>query len=78
MLAVSAGATGALRVTTEFGRMHVPPGEVCVVQCGMRFSVDLLDGGSGCEGVRGYVLEVFGGHFTLPDLGPVGACAAHA
>lgn len=48
--------------------MEVPPGEVCVVQCGIRFSVALPD-----SVARGYVLEVFGSHFTLPDLGPVGA-----
>ena len=38
--------------------MHVPPGEVCVVQCGMRFSVDLLEEGNGCGGVRGYGLAL--------------------
>lgn len=59
---------GRLLVTTEFGKLHVPPGEVCVVQRGMRFSVALLDGDS-----RGYVLEVFGGHFALPELGVIGA-----
>jgi homogentisate 1,2-dioxygenase len=58
---------GVLRLTTEFGIMDVAPGEVCVVQCGMRFCVGLLDG---CA--RGYILEVFGSHFALPDLGPVG------
>lgn len=71
MLAAWAVA-GALRVTTEFGRLRVPPGEMCVVQCGMRFSVDLEDAG-GEAGARGYVLEVFGGHFSLPELGPIGA-----
>ena len=50
--------------------MEVPPGEVCVVQCGIRFSVALP---GGCA--RGYVLEVFGSHFILPDLGPVGELA---
>ena len=59
---------GRLLVTTEFGKLRVPPGEVCVVQRGMRFSVALLDGDS-----RGYVLEVFGGHFALPELGVIGA-----
>lgn len=48
--------------------MAVAPGEVCVVQRGLRFSVALPAGAA-----RGYVLEVFGGHFTLPDLGPIGA-----
>ena len=32
----------------------------------MRFSVEIS------EASRGYVLEVFNGHFTLPDLGPIG------
>lgn len=59
---------GALLLTTEFGRMRVAPGEIAVVQRGIRFSVDLLDGPA-----RGYVLEVFSGHFCLPDLGPIGA-----
>jgi homogentisate 1,2-dioxygenase len=33
---------------------------------GMRFSVDVT------EPSRGYVLEVFDGHFQLPNLGPIG------
>lgn len=33
----------------------------------MRYSVDVI-GPS-----RGYILEVFGQHFNLPDLGPIGA-----
>ena len=36
------------------------------LQQGMRFSID-VKGPS-----RGYVLEVFDGHFTLPNLGPIG------
>ena len=59
---------GTLRVTTEFGLMDVIPGEICVVQRGMRFSVGLQDSSA----ARGYVLEVFSGHFELPDLGPIG------
>ena len=47
--------------------MVVSPGEICVIQCGMRFSVALEDGKA-----RGYMLEVYGSHFVLPDLGPVG------
>lgn len=58
---------GPLLITTEFGRMKVDPNEICVIQQGMRFSVD-VEGPS-----RGYVLEVFDGHFTLPCLGPIGA-----
>lgn len=33
----------------------------------MRFSVDVFGA------TRGYILEVYGAHFELPDLGPIGA-----
>lgn len=59
---------GRLWITTELGRLQVSPGEIVVLQQGFRYSVDLPDGPS-----RGYVVEVFGGHFQLPDLGPIGA-----
>lgn len=59
--------TGALTILTEFGRIHINPNEICVIQQGMKFSVAV------CEPSRGYILEVFGQHFTLPDLGPIGA-----
>ena len=62
-------AAGTLHVTTEFGRMDVPPGHICVVQCGMRLSVGL----GAQESVHGYVLEVYGHHWQLPELGPIGA-----
>lgn len=58
---------GALRLTTEFGRMLVSPHEIVVVQRGIRFSVD-VDGPS-----RGYICEILRGHFELPSLGPIGA-----
>ena len=56
-----------LWITTECGRMQVSPGEVAVMPQGFRFAVDLPDGSS-----RGYVAEIFGTHFRLPDLGPIG------
>ena len=43
------------------------PNEICVIQQGMRFSVNVS------EPSRGYICEVFNGHFRLPDLGPIGA-----
>jgi homogentisate 1,2-dioxygenase len=46
----------------------VSPGEVVVVPRGVRFNVTLMGDGA----ARGYVLEVFQGHFVLPDLGPIG------
>lgn len=48
--------------------MEVPPGHICVVQCGMRFAVAL----GNQESVHGYVLELYGQHLRLPDLGPIG------
>lgn len=41
---------GPLAVRTEFGRMHVKPGEVFVIQRGMRFSVDLTAREGGARG----------------------------
>ena len=58
---------GVLVITTEFGKMTVGPNEICVIQQGMKFSVGIL------QPSRGYILEVFSGHFRLPDLGPIGA-----
>lgn len=58
---------GVLLLTTEFGKIEVTPNEICVVPQGIRFSVDIK------QPSRGYILEVFGRHFTLPDLGPIGA-----
>lgn len=58
---------GTLLIITEFGKMELTPNEICVIQQGMRFSVKCK------EPSRGYVLEVFGRHFSLPDLGPIGA-----
>eukprot|EP01135_Chromosphaera_perkinsii_P008480 Nk52_evm48s1360 gene=Nk52_evmTU48s1360 len=58
---------GVIYVTTEFGKMCVRPNEICVIQRGIRFSVAV----SGPT--RGYILEVFGGHFEIPSLGPIGA-----
>lgn len=58
---------GSLKITTEFGKLLVKPREICVIQRGIRFSVDVD------EPVRGYILEVYNRHFILPDLGPIGA-----
>uniref|UniRef100_A0A6M2F9Q8 Homogentisate 1,2-dioxygenase n=1 Tax=Populus davidiana TaxID=266767 RepID=A0A6M2F9Q8_9ROSI len=59
---------GRLWITTECGKLQVSPGEIVVIPQGFRFAVDLPDGPS-----RGYVSEIFGTHFQLPDLGPIGA-----
>ncbi|URE42828.1 homogentisate 1,2-dioxygenase [Musa troglodytarum] len=59
---------GRLSITTECGKLVVSPGEIVILPQGFRFSIDLPDGPS-----RGYVAEIFGEHFHLPDLGPIGA-----
>lgn len=59
---------GRLEIQTEFGRMMVLSGELVVIQAGMRFTVALPDGTA-----RGYIQEIFGSHYELPELGPVGS-----
>ena len=59
---------GPLNIQTEFGFIRVSPGEICVIPRGVKYSVFLVDGKA-----RGYICEVFNGHFTLPELGPIGA-----
>lgn len=59
---------GRLNIQTELGWLMVRPGELVVIQAGLRFRVLLPDGP-----VRGYIQEIFGTHYDLPDLGPVGS-----
>jgi homogentisate 1,2-dioxygenase len=47
--------------------MMVRPGEICVIQAGLRLRVSLPGGP-----VHGYINEIFGSHWELPELGPVG------
>ncbi|HWV51785.1 homogentisate 1,2-dioxygenase [Pseudorhodoplanes sp.] len=64
---------GRLRFRTEFGVIDIEPGEICVIPRGVVFRVELIDGPA-----RGYVCENYGGAFTLPDRGPIGAnCLAN-
>ena len=53
---------------TEFGFIEAVPGEIVVIQRGIKFRVELLEGQA-----RGYICENFSGLFRLPDLGPIGA-----
>jgi homogentisate 1,2-dioxygenase len=64
---------GALCLRTEFGVIDVAPGEIAVVPRGVKFSAGLPAGPA-----RGYVCENYGGAFTLPERGPIGAnCLAN-
>jgi homogentisate 1,2-dioxygenase len=62
-----------LRFRTEFGLIEISPGQICVIPRGMIFKVELIGGPA-----RAYVCENYGGAFTLPDRGPIGAnCLAN-
>lgn len=60
---------GALDVQTELGRLVVRQNEIAVIPRGVRYRV-LLPEGTPC---RGYVCELFEGHFRLPVLGAIGS-----
>ena len=59
---------GRLRVFTELGILELGPGEVGVINRGLRFRVELLDGIA-----RGYICENYGAPLRLPELGPLGS-----
>ncbi|WOO78094.1 Homogentisate 1,2-dioxygenase [Vanrija pseudolonga] len=66
--------TGELLITTEFGKLHVPPQHIAVIQRGLKFSVDIVNRERAPGGIaRGFICETYKGHFELPDLGPIGA-----
>lgn len=60
---------GHHRFVTEFGVIEAEPQEIVVIPRGVRFRVELADGGS----IRGYICENFGANLRLPDLGPIGS-----
>lgn len=59
---------GALRFKTELGVIEAKPGEIVVIQRGIKFQVELLQ-----DKARGYICENFGLPFRLPELGVIGA-----
>lgn len=59
---------GRLDIQTELGSIFVKPGEIAVLQAGIRWRVSLPDGSA-----RGYIQEIYGTHYELPDLGPLGS-----
>ncbi|CAK7229417.1 hypothetical protein SEUCBS140593_007237 [Sporothrix eucalyptigena] len=62
------GQHGVLDIQTELGRLLVRPNEIVVIPRGIKYRVTLPEGP-----VRGYILELYQGHFTLPELGPIGS-----
>ena len=59
---------GALELATEFGALHVEPGEIAVIPRGVRFRAQLAG-----STARGYACENYGAPLRLPELGPIGA-----
>ncbi|KAL1882492.1 hypothetical protein Plec18167_002908 [Paecilomyces lecythidis] len=65
---------GVLDIQTELGKILVRPNEICVIPRGVRYRVKLPNGP-----VRGYICELYQGHYQLPELGPIGSnCLANA
>ncbi|MCP2250670.1 homogentisate 1,2-dioxygenase [Lentzea aerocolonigenes] len=63
----------AVRFCTEFGVIDAEPGEIVVVPRGVKLRVEVPEGPA-----RGYLCENYGGAFTLPERGPIGAnCLAN-
>ncbi|KAH7027961.1 Homogentisate 1,2-dioxygenase [Microdochium trichocladiopsis] len=60
---------GVLDIRTELGWLLVRPMEICVIPRGIKFQVHL----PGNTPIRGYALELYQGHFALPELGPIGS-----
>lgn len=64
---------GELRLWTEFGIIDIEPGDIAVIPRGVKMRVELRNGPA-----RGYLCENYGGAFTLPNRGPIGAnCLAN-
>jgi len=58
---------GTLDVTTELGKFIVTPWEFCVIPRGIKFHV-AID-----EPSRGYICELYRGHFRPIERGPIGS-----
>lgn len=75
--------SGIISIRTEFGIIDkIVPKEIVVIQRGIKFSVELIESSNPGFDLKesllsiaasGYILEVYNGHFELPDLGPIGA-----
>jgi homogentisate 1,2-dioxygenase len=59
---------GTLEVRTEAGWLRAFPGCILLVPRGLKFAIGLRDGSA-----RGWMLEVFGRRFRLPERGPIGS-----
>jgi homogentisate 1,2-dioxygenase len=60
--------TGTLECRTELGWLRVAPGSILLVPRGLKFAIGVPE-----DGARGWVLEVVGRRFRLPERGPIGS-----
>lgn len=60
--------TGTLDCRTELGWLRAAPGSILLIPRGLKFAIGLPDGGA-----RGFVLEVYGRRFRLPERGLIGS-----
>jgi len=61
---------GNIDIKTEFGRIYLQPGEIAVIPRGVKYT---LDPANGSADARGYIIELFGTRWELPNLGPIGS-----
>ena len=65
---------GKLHFFTDSASSTSAPGEIAIIPRGVNFRLELVDGPA-----RGYLCENYGGAFTLPERGPIGAnCLANS
>merc|ERR1711976_530459 len=58
---------GKLYITTEFGKLTVDQGEICIIPRGIKYMIEVD------SYVNGWICEIFKGHFKLPELGIIGS-----
>lgn len=61
--------SGALDIQTELGRLLIRQNEIAVIPRNVRYRVSLPES----KPCRGYICELYQGHFRLPDLGVIGS-----
>ena len=60
---------GTLDIQTELGKLYLQPGEIAVIPRGIKYK---LDPAASTPSARGYIIEIWGRRWELPDLGPLG------
>lgn len=61
--------SGALNIQTELGRLLVRQNEIALIPRNIRYRITLPEG----KPCRGYIVELYQGHFSLPNLGIIGS-----